>query len=259
MEREAVLQKAMLLLSLIVAAAVFLASRLPVQSAPADATFAVNDQSDAVDNNIGDGVCLAANGKCTLRAAIEEANARFADNPATTYTITVPGGNLLTGPRVYALTLTGNDANNAGDGGGLFVASGPTLLLRNSLLSGNVDLTASGAVLPDCAGDVISLDYNLIQQTPAAAGCNVTGTTGHNKIGTFPNALDTLLQNNGGTTPTLALPPGSAAINASDPTGCQDENGQPLTTDQRGFPRLGACDSGAYEFVLRGFLPLILR
>ena len=91
------------------------------------------------------------------------------------------------------------------------------------------------------------------------AVCNVIGSTAHDRHGTFSGVVDSTLQNNGGTTPTLALPPGSAAINGGDPTGCKDENGNPLPTDQRGFARVGPCDIGAFEFVLRGFLPLIRR
>jgi hypothetical protein len=36
-------------------------------------------------------------------------------------------------------------------------------------------------------------------------------------------------------------------------------NGNPLLFDQRGFPRLGPCDIGPYEYVLRNFLPVIQR
>ena len=39
------------------------------------ATFTVNSPADTVDANPGDGVCADAGGNCTLRAAIEEANA----------------------------------------------------------------------------------------------------------------------------------------------------------------------------------------
>lgn len=42
--------------------------------APA-ATFRVDDAADAVDAAPGDGVCATAGGKCTLRAAVQEANA----------------------------------------------------------------------------------------------------------------------------------------------------------------------------------------
>lgn len=61
----------------------------------------------------------------------------------------------------------------------------------------------------------------------------------------------------GGPTPTIALPPGNPAINAG-------RDCPPY--DQRGFPRVGACDSGSFEFGsaapnLReaAFLPLIVR
>lgn len=37
-------------------------------------TFTVNSDTDAADNNPGDGICATAGGNCTLRAAIQEAN-----------------------------------------------------------------------------------------------------------------------------------------------------------------------------------------
>jgi hypothetical protein len=60
------------------------------------------------------------------------------------------------------------------------------------------------------------------------------------------------LQNNGGPTQTMALPSGSPAIDAGNPSGCTDGSGHLLTTDQRGYPRhdpedTGGCDMGAYE------------
>ncbi len=39
------------------------------------ATFRVDDASDAVDLTPGDGVCATAGSVCTLRAAVQEANA----------------------------------------------------------------------------------------------------------------------------------------------------------------------------------------
>jgi CSLREA domain-containing protein len=38
-------------------------------------TYTVNDAGDAADATPGDGVCATASGVCTLRAAIQEANA----------------------------------------------------------------------------------------------------------------------------------------------------------------------------------------
>ncbi len=59
------------------------------------ATFTVNSTLDAVDAIPGDGVCAAVGGACTLRAAVEEANA-LVDAPA----ITLPAG-------TYTLTIAG--------------------------------------------------------------------------------------------------------------------------------------------------------
>lgn len=61
------------------------------------------------------------------------------------------------------------------------------------------------------------------------------------------------LQNNGGPTQTQALLTGSPAIDAGNPNGCTDGNGNLIKVDQRGAPRpdkedLGiGCDMGAYE------------
>jgi CSLREA domain-containing protein len=59
------------------------------------ASFTVNSTADAVDAKPGDGICATATGTCTLRAAIQEANALTgADTvivPAGTYILTIPG------------------------------------------------------------------------------------------------------------------------------------------------------------------------
>jgi uncharacterized repeat protein (TIGR01451 family) len=44
-----------------------------------------------------------------------------------------------------------------------------------------------------------------------------------------------------------ALVHGSPPVNAGNPAGCTDHLGNPLITDQRGKPRFGRCDIGAYE------------
>ena len=54
--------------------------------------FVVNTTADTVDVNLGDGFCVDDTGKCSLRAAIMEANARpgsdIIELPAGTYTLT---------------------------------------------------------------------------------------------------------------------------------------------------------------------------
>ncbi|HTP02937.1 MAG TPA: CSLREA domain-containing protein, partial [Anaerolineales bacterium] len=76
-----------------------------VTSVAAAATFVVNSTSDALDDNPGDGVCHTAAVECTLRAAVQEANAS-----AGTDTISVPAG-------TYTLSVgaSGEDAAAAGD------------------------------------------------------------------------------------------------------------------------------------------------
>jgi CSLREA domain-containing protein len=58
-------------------------------------TFAVTDTADAVDSNIGNGICQSTRGSCTLRAALQEAAA--SDAPALirlvdgVYELNIPG------------------------------------------------------------------------------------------------------------------------------------------------------------------------
>jgi CSLREA domain-containing protein len=151
------------------------------------------------------------------------------------------------------------DANNAGDGGAIYVLNGATLFLRDSLLTGNTDDSPIGTQAEECFGDIISQDYNLIAQTPSPTVCNVIGSTGHNLIGIFPNVLDFQLLDHGGATGTLALLPGSIAIGKGDPSGCKDELGNVLTKDQRGVSRIGVCDIGAFEYKVKTFLPLVKK
>jgi len=68
------------------------------------ATFTVNSTADAVDATI-DGICAAASGACTLRAAVQEANAA-----ADADVVVLPAGTFR-----LAVTGTGEDAAATGD------------------------------------------------------------------------------------------------------------------------------------------------
>ncbi|HEV3293904.1 MAG TPA: CSLREA domain-containing protein, partial [Streptosporangiaceae bacterium] len=68
-------------------------------------SFTVNTTADAHDTHPGDGICADAAGRCTLRAALEEANA---SPPGSTVRITVPAG-------TYDLTLGSLTAGSASD------------------------------------------------------------------------------------------------------------------------------------------------
>jgi CSLREA domain-containing protein len=74
-------------------------------AAPATAaTFHVDSEADEVDVAPGDGVCASANDGCTLRAALQEANALAGPD-----TIRLPAG-------MYGLTHTGANEDQAASG-----------------------------------------------------------------------------------------------------------------------------------------------
>ncbi len=115
-----------------------------------------------------------------------------------------------------------------------------TLALRNSIVAYN-----GGGNFAIFSGTVTSLGYNLSDGTiPNATTGDQQNVT---NIGVGP------LANNGGATQTMALLPGSPAINAGSNSGCP-------ATDQRGIARprttQNPCDIGAFENSYL-FLPLI--
>ena len=93
------------------------------------AMFVVNDTADAVDMTPADNLCLTAGGKCTLRAAVQQANALTGPDtimlPAGTYTLTISGrceDTAATGDLDITedLTITGaGAATTIIDGGGI--------------------------------------------------------------------------------------------------------------------------------------------
>jgi len=130
-------------------------------SEPADITFVVDDQSDAVDNNLGDGVCLTTNAKCTLRAAIQEANTQYAGHPGAVYTISLPGApTVVSPPTVYTLTIggSGEDLSATGD---LDIKA--NLVLR----------TTNGQAALVSASSLTDRVFHIIQP-PIGGGINVT-------------------------------------------------------------------------------------
>jgi hypothetical protein len=132
-------------------------------------------------------------------------------------------------------TLSGNASPSGGSGGG--IANGGTATLQNSIVANS----PSGG---NCFGTMTSKGYNLSSD----GSCDFDGPGDRNNT----NPMLAPLQNNGGSTKTMALLPGSPAIDAGNPTGCTDGLGHLLKTDQRGDPRpntedTGGCDMGAYE------------
>ena len=135
-------------------------------------------------------------------------------------------------------TISGNSAV---EGGGIYIwnipAFSPTVTISTSIVAGN-----SGSTNPDVTGAFDSLGYNLIGNTDGSSGWTATDLLNLDpKLGP--------LQDNGGPTMTMALLPGSPAIDAGSnaliPPGVQYDQRGP------GFQRIvnGTVDIGAYEFL----------
>ena len=132
-------------------------------------------------------------------------------------------------------TITGNDSRDAA----VFV--GGTANITSTIVAGNSGEFVAGR--DDVIGTVTSGGNNLIGNADTSEGFDRSSDL----IGTTEKAIDPLLgelQDNGGTTATIALQSGSPAINAgSNPNG--------LSVDQRGgeFSRTvdTATDIGAFE------------
>jgi hypothetical protein len=118
--------------------------------------------------------------------------------------------------------------------------TGTTATLANTIVAGN-----AGYAHPDVAGRVSSQGHNLIGMTDGSSGWVSSDLTG-----TIMQPLNSLLAplgNNGGPTQTMALLPGSPAIDAGNNALLRPG----VTTDQRGpgFARIvnGTVDIGAFE------------
>ena len=186
-------------------------------------------------------------GATSGHATLNLTNCTLSGNSASEY-----GGAIFndgTGAGNAALTLTNctfnqntatllaggiyNDAFNQGQALGA-----ATLTVRNTIFRAG----ASGANLVNEQGTITSQGSNL--SSDAAGGDAATGPGGFlNQAGDIRNTDPKLgtLQSNGGPTDTVALLAGSPAINAGNDFFAP-------STDQRGIPRVGVSDIGAFEF-----------
>lgn len=151
------------------------ASPLPAQAA--SLSFAVTSTTDAPDANPGDGLCASiAGGACTLRAAIQEANAPVSGGvititlPAGTYPLTLGALNMaqaihISGAGSTLTTVTAHNlstvftvattarvsleavtvaAGNAGSGAGGGISNAGVLVLGDSVVSGSTAASGGG-------------------------------------------------------------------------------------------------------------------
>ena len=168
----------------------------------------------------GGGICdLSTNGTLSV------SNSTIAGNSS------VQGGAIWNDLGMLTVSNTTIASNSATNGGGGIYVSSPMAAL-NTIVAGNT--APSG---PDVYGNLGSQGHNLIGNPP-----DMTGWVETDLLHVDP-MLDAL-QDNGGPTQTMALLPGSPAIDAGDNTNAPD-------WDQRGeaYPRIvnGIIDIGAFE------------
>jgi hypothetical protein len=137
-----------------------------------------------------------------------------------------------------------------GTGGGIRVGAGG-VTLENTIIAGNTaangtgDTTGAPTPGPNVDGNVTSNGHNLLGVATEATGFTGPGDQ------TGANPLLAPLADNGGPTQTMALLPGSPAIDAGVAAGATfDQRGQPRTVDDPGVANAATSDGtdiGAYE------------
>jgi hypothetical protein len=173
----------------------------------------------------GGGAAIDTNGALTI------INSTISGNSGAAF----GGGIDAENGRVVIRSSTISDNTADGDGGGILAYSTARINISNTIIAGNRSRT------PDVYGRLVSWGNNLI-----GIGAGGSGFAHTDLVGTAANPSDPKLgplQDNGGPTPTMALLPGSPAIDAGVLTDSE--------WDQRGpgYARLvnGATDIGAYE------------
>ena len=152
------------------------------------------------------------------------------------------GGFTLINCTISANSTTESNHGSDVGGGGICNQIGTiykgTVTLANTIVAGNTAATGG----QDVDGAINSSGFNLVGKTDGSTGWVV----GSDLTGTIASPLDPMLAplgNYGGRTQTMALLPGSPAINAGTSTGAP-------SSDERGQARVGPPDIGAYEWAV---------
>ena len=182
-------------------------------------------------------------------------NSTFSDN-IVWYGGGIANFNVLT---VSNSSFSGNSASN--DGGGIRTWEG-TVEVSNSTFSDNSAYDGGGGDIHN-SGGTLTLKNTIVANSPTGTNCFGIITDGGGNL-SYPDSTcpginsDPVLgplQNNGGPTETMALGPGSAAIDAANDATCAAPPVNNL--DQRGVirPQGAHCDIGAFEWVCPSFVP----
>ncbi len=158
------------------------------------ATFTVNTTTDTHDATPGDGICADSGGLCSLRAAIEEANASGTANPAMgTTDVVVPAGTytLSLGTELSATDPAGLDIIGAGAGTTVIeqmasptarvldVSEATSTLGANVMLSGvsiefgSADGSQGGGIAVEDSNDLLQLVSVIVAGNRAGFGGGV--------------------------------------------------------------------------------------
>ncbi len=218
----------------------------------------VSGNRAVADGNAFGGAFYARSSTGSATVVIEATNATISGNAAESAESTGRGGAIYaetsTGSaraEVYFsnATVTGNAAVGVtSEGGALYLRNGISSSVTAAFWKSSIVWGNSATTSPECLTSgmsVTSSDFNLIG---TATGCTLAGLLDNHVSG---DPLMGTLGDNAGATQTHPLSDGSPAVNAGNPAGCTDRDGNPLITDQRGQPRaaLGRCDIGAFEYV----------
>lgn len=181
------------------------------QTAVGERLFTVNDAGDSNDANVGDMACFDSNGKCTLRAAIQESNAfgfnviSFALPPASVINLTLgelliekplsivgPGARRLTvqrnpliatpsfrifhiapdvSPRLVFRGFKVRNGNTDGDGGAFFIESGNTVFISEMSFDNNS--AAHGGAIANAG--ILNLTRSLLNSNIATVSNGAGG------------------------------------------------------------------------------------
>jgi CSLREA domain-containing protein len=219
-------------------------------------TFDSNTADDGSGHGAGGGLDVGAS---VISATVT--GSTFSGNSAG-----ATGGGIAT---IRPLTVINStvSGNSAPTGGGIDSRSGATTTVTNSTLSGNAASSNGGGDIY-INGGTVNLNNNIIAKSTNGGDCHrasgtvnaqnsliedglacINGTNTNNLTG---DPLLSTLANNGGSTQTMALLPGSPAIDAGDDSLCADA-ATVNDLDQRGVarPQGSHCDIGAFES--RGF------
>jgi hypothetical protein len=223
----------------------------PVSVRPTSGTGSVTVLDSTISGNISTGVggvLVQTPAGSTAQSSATIVNSTIAQNAGENYAGGV--GTLRSLATLRDDTLVGN----TGGVGGLSIGEKSTVTVADSIIAGNSGNTPA---LDDCRreeGTLVDGGHNLIGVAEASYGasCPFVNESNGDIVGTAASPANPMLgalAANGGTTQTMALQPGSPAINAGNPADCEATPVSDL--DQRGSKRNATtrhtCDIGAYD------------